>query len=80
MAKAKNQPKKSSTSKLTSPVSLRLEKGLLRDIDIIASVKGLPRSRIVSLVLSTYLQDRMESVERVIQQEADRAGTSDIFG
>jgi metal-responsive CopG/Arc/MetJ family transcriptional regulator len=58
------------------PVSMRLENGLVEDLDAIAARVGETRSSLVEIVLRKYVTDR--GVEKIVK-EARNDRTARIF-
>jgi metal-responsive CopG/Arc/MetJ family transcriptional regulator len=60
-------------------VSFRIDRPRLGKIDATAERLNVTRSDLISLVLREYLDERADAVDAMINREAERASTVDLF-
>lgn len=74
------QPNPRPSSGKSKPISFRLDRQLVDHIDGIAKRLAVSRNGIVAMVLKEYVKERGDAeVERIVEQEANRANHVDLF-
>lgn len=67
------------TEGVSRPISFRLGRPLIEQLDAVAGRLAVTRNNLVAIVLTKYLSDRGDEVETLVKTEAASARSIDLF-